>query len=177
LVKGKATKRPIAYAFAGDRFPGVKSGNQYTPSISEIKSSANYKLVEDGQAYVLFYREMDDDVRWEFTNATIDAFNNNHGIWPYDWSEQFKVNDVDELLYEYLVFPKLFRRLVKYMDKNNCSSKGFVKALESGNAGENDRLSLVNDMDTHLRLSDVLEQKGNSKTITMKYYPEELVFG
>jgi hypothetical protein len=40
---------------------------------------------------------------------------------------------------------------------------------------ENDKLALVSDPSVKIRLADVLEQS-NTKTVKMKYYPEELVF-
>ncbi len=175
LISGLTFKRPISFVFKGSRFSGTSSGSSYTPNRAQIRSSVNYKLVEEGHAYPLFYKELDAGFRDDFTYASIIAYNKGRGLWPYDWSESFSANSLNELEDYYCVFPKIFRRLVKYM-KNGSSTYGFVNALRNGQAGENDRLALVSDPSVKMRLADVLEQ-GSSKTVKMKYYPEELIFG
>jgi endonuclease YncB( thermonuclease family) len=175
LVSGSTYGRPIAFVFAGDRFTGTNSGAAFTPTRAQIRMSTNYRLVEEGHAYPLFYKELDGGIRDDFTDAAIDAYNARRGLWPYDWSESFAADNLAELEDNYLVFPKLFRRLVPYMRGGN-STRGFVNALRTGPTSKNDLLRLTPGSGSRIRLSQVLAQQGNSKTIRMLYYPEELVF-
>ena len=175
LVSGSTYGRPIAFVFAGDRFTGTNSGAAFTPTRAQIRMSTNYRLVKEGHAYPLYYKELDVGFRGDFTGAAIDAYNARRGLWPYDWSESFAADTLAELEDNYLVFPKLFRRLRPYMRGGNSTS-GFVNALRTGPTSKNDLLRLTNGHNPRIRLSDVLDQQGNSKTIRMLYYPEDLVF-
>jgi len=175
LVRGLTYGRPICYVFKGNKFTSMNSGADYTPTVAQIKTSANYKLLLNGHAYPLFYKELDPGVRNEFTWAAIDAYNHNRGLWPYDWSEKFQANGLVQLENELCIFPKLFRRLAKYM-KTGKSTKGFVNALKASTTGDNDKLELVSNPGVTIRLSDVLAQTDSSKIIKMTEYPENLIF-
>lgn len=109
--------------------------------MTQIRSSANYKLVEEGFAYPLFYQGLEIPLRNAFTAAAIYAYNADLEMWPYGWSARFSAKQLSALQEYYCVFPKLFRRLLKYMKNSNRSTKGFVKALGNGSAGGNDSLA------------------------------------
>ncbi|MHC4758559.1 MAG: thermonuclease family protein [Planctomycetota bacterium] len=175
LVSGVAIRRPICFVFSGDRFGNANSGSQYNPTLAQILSSVNATLLEEGHAYPLFYRTLDVAVRDAFTNLAIAAYNARRGLWPYDWSENFSARNLDDIEYYYCIFPKVFRRLLRYM-RNHTSGRGFVSALAHNQSGTNDRLELVTNPDVNIRLADVLQQTGNSTTIKMLQCPEHLIF-
>jgi endonuclease YncB( thermonuclease family) len=175
LAGGVATRRPICFVFAGDRFGSANSGSQYNPTVAQVCSSVNATLLEEGHAYPLFYRTLDVAVRDAFTDLTIAAYNARRGLWPYDWSDSFSVQNLDDIQYYYCIFPKLFRRLLRYM-RNHTSGAGFVTALANNQSGTNDRLELVTNPGVKIRLANVLQQTGNSTTIRMLQYPEHLIF-
>lgn len=175
LAQGLANRRPISFVFTGTRFNTVNSGGTYQPSLAQIRTSVNYTLAEEGHTYPLFYTTLDAAIRTAFTNAVINAYNADRQLWPYDWSQQFRAANLGELEDLYLVFPKLFRRLVNHM-RHGGSTSGFVQALRNGTAGENDRLELVTNPGVRVRMSDVLMQSGNSRTVRLLHYTDELVF-
>lgn len=175
LASGVATGRPICFVFAGNRFGSANSGSQYNPSVAQICSSVNATLLEEGHAYPLFYSTLDVAVRNAFTDLVIEAYNTGRGLWPYDWSDEFTAQNLDDIQFYYCIFPKLFRRLLRYM-KNHTSGKGFVKALANNQSGSNDRLELVGNPGVKIRFAEVLQQTGSSTTIRMQQYPENLIF-
>ena len=175
LASGVATRRPICFVFAGDRFGNANSGSQYNPTVTQICTSVNAALLEEGHAYPLFYRTLDVAVRNAFTDLTIAAYNARRGLWPYDWSDNFSARNLDDIQYYYCILPKLFRRLLRHMP-NHTSGAGFVTALANNQAGTNDRLELVSNPGIKIRLADVLRQTGNSTNIRMQQYPEHQIF-
>lgn len=78
----EAHGRPVAFAFAGE--PTKPDGSSITLGKSLLKRSLNYKSLELGQAYPLFYDTLFASLRTAFTEAAQTARAAELGIWRDD---------------------------------------------------------------------------------------------
>lgn len=113
--------RPVSFIFTGNT--PKKDGQNYFLSKSWLKQSLNYKLLKSGNAFPTFYTSMFWDLRDEITKAVKQARSSNIGVWPYDWSDAIPETTMDSISYDYVIFPKLFRRLVAHLKKGGKISE------------------------------------------------------
>jgi endonuclease YncB( thermonuclease family) len=162
--------RPVSFVFAGDPPPEYEDGEEVNLKIPLLKKSLNYKLIQNGHAYPLFYETLFADLREALAKAAQQAREKKRGLWQYDRStDGLKVSGQESLETDGVIFPKLFRRLTDYLAESNDEIDGFLEWLQK-------KKEQVQDLDTlnFTHFDNILELKGNR--IKMRQSPEKLVF-
>ncbi len=160
--------RPVAFAFAGNS--PAADGTEATLTTSLLKRSLNYKLVQNGHAYPLFYDGLFVDLRKAMTAAAGQARKNKRGLWALDKSQTgLAVNSQADLEVSGVIFPKLFRRLTDYLAEKKGPLAGFPAWL----ANKQELLLDLRALNfTHF--DNLLKVQGNKVKLTR--LPEEMVF-
>lgn len=163
----EANRRPVAFVFAGDI--EYDDGADVVLSKNMLRESLNYKIIAKGLAYPTYYNGLFSDLRSELTSAMNGAKADGKGFWPYDQSNAgFSVTDLKTLTDQYVIFPKLFRRIVEYMG-NGGQIDGFKDYLAKGCE------PLIKISQVHFtRLDAVVEVEENF--VRLAEAPENLVF-
>ena len=108
--------RAVAFAFRGRFRMGARS--RFALTADAVHSSANWRLLADGLAYPVFYRDMPPALVALLAQAAADARGAGRGLWPHDRSHGgFALTSLDALQCD-LLWPKLFRRLVDHVGGN-----------------------------------------------------------
>jgi endonuclease YncB( thermonuclease family) len=160
--------RPVSFVFAGD--PPDTDGAEVFLDETLLKESLNYKLIQNGYAYPLFYETLFVELRKALATAAQQARKNKRGLWQHDQSgDGLEVIDQESLETSGVIFPKLFRRLTDYLAETNGGIDGFPEWLEKKREQVQD-LATLNF--THF---DNMVRVQNNK-VQMIQVPEELVF-
>ena len=106
--------RPICFIFAGEI--DEDDGSQIFLDTDHLINSVNYKMIEAGHAYPLFYDTLFNDLREKFSAEIVQARNNGENVWHADTSNSGTHwpggdNPVGNIT---PIFPKLWRRIQKY---------------------------------------------------------------
>ncbi|MEM9275353.1 MAG: thermonuclease family protein [Cyanobacteria bacterium P01_F01_bin.143] len=127
--------RPICFVFSGNA--EEEDGSSLFLTAERMKESVNYKLIEAGAAYPLFYDTLFDDLRSELATATKNARTTEVGFWSNDktnigviWAGKDSLPDLDP------IFPKLWRRLEGYTQNRSFRDESntldaFIDYLET----------------------------------------------
>jgi endonuclease YncB( thermonuclease family) len=158
-------------ALAGRGQPPGQSGAQIMVKVSLLRRTANHRLVATGLAYPTFYLKLFPDLRAELTKQARGA-RPATGLWAHDRTEKgVDVATLATLTDEAVIFPKLFRRLIDYLDlnDNDPSLDGFQAYLAQ-------RLDPVLILSTghYTGFDYVVEVVGQVVRLTVR--PEDLVF-
>ncbi|UFP92698.1 thermonuclease family protein [Gloeobacter morelensis] len=124
--------RSVAFAFAGD-IDGEDGGEVFIDG-ELLRTSANHHLLAVGLAYPTFYSKLFPDLRTVLTEAAVGAREADKGLWPSDVTNAgFEVQSIATITEEAVILPKLFRRLLDYLELNDGdpSLAGFKTYLES----------------------------------------------
>jgi endonuclease YncB( thermonuclease family) len=114
--------RPVALVFAGESDQSDLSA--IFVDAEQASESANYHLLKRGLAYPTFYSELFPDIRQTLTMAVTEARQSGDGIWPTDATTVgFDVNSVESITADHIILPKLFRRLIDYLELSPGSSR------------------------------------------------------
>jgi len=158
--------RPICFLFKGKTTLG--DGSEVFADAAMIRKSANFKMLEAGQAYPLFYETLFYDLREEMSKAVASARGAKKGIWKVDHSKDwFNGTDINALQDDLHIVPKLFRRLIDLHVEGKP-----IKALPDLLAKE--RVTILPAIH-HTDLDEAVEISGNK--VRMKYDPENLIVG
>jgi hypothetical protein len=105
-------------AFAGRGKAPADSGTQVRVNLAMLRRTANHRLVTVGLAYPTFYLELFPDLRAELAKQAQSA-RPATGLWAGDRTQKgVTVADITTLTDQAIILPKLFRRLVDYLDLN-----------------------------------------------------------
>jgi hypothetical protein len=165
--------RPICFVFAGDA--DEDDGSTVFLDLDRMKGSVNFRLVEAGAVYPLFYDTLFGDLRLGLASATVSARSSGFGFWPKDktgtgvrWGGASSLPGLDP------IFPKLWRRLEKYTQNRDFRDESatldaFIDFLQANR----DRLFIISesrftDLDN---IVDVDDDK-----VSLPSLPEDLVF-
>ncbi|AGY57083.1 thermonuclease family protein [Gloeobacter kilaueensis] len=124
--------RAVAFAFAGES--DEQDGDGVFLDTNLLGESANYQLLAAGLVYPTFYSKLYADLRRELTQAAQAARNDGLGLWPSDRTNSgFSLDSLATITDEVVILPKLFRRLVEYIELNNGEPglEGFKSFLEA----------------------------------------------
>ncbi|HET9656136.1 MAG TPA: hypothetical protein VFP72_12325 [Kineosporiaceae bacterium] len=161
----------------GFAFPARRRG---TPDLSTVqldatglRDSVNWMLLRQGVAYPVAFGGLYPDLRTELIAAAAHARGQQRGVWPRDVTMTgFRLADREQLQEEFVLLPRLFRRLADYLDlegPDSVSLSGFPAYL----AARADRLVTL--PDGHVTQFDsVVEVRGQRVHLTVA--PEQLVF-
>lgn len=121
--------RCVAFVGRGDA-PG-ESGAQIRVNLALLRRTANHRLVTIGLAYPTFYLKLFPDLRAELAKQARNA-RPATGLWAGDRTQKgVAVANLTTLTDEAILLPKLFRRLVDYLDlnANDPALDGFLAYL------------------------------------------------
>jgi endonuclease YncB( thermonuclease family) len=164
----EVTGRPVAFAFAAA--PPAPAGSEVYLRAGLLRQSLNYRSLERGQSYPLFYDTLFADLRTVLAKAATTARQARRGVWRSDRSRSgLVVRGQTDLEQNGVIFPKLFRRLTEYLRREDGDLSEFLPWLE---LTSEQVLELPTTNFTHFE--DVLDVRAN--TIKLRPRPEELVF-
>ena len=151
-------------------FPGAGDGDgEVFVEADHLDGSANRMLLREGLAYPTFYWSLFADLRDALAAASGDARDAGRGLHAEDRTTAgFEVLSLASITDDHVILPKLFRRLVTYLESAG-SVEGFKAALE---ASAEPVFDLRDRNFTHF--DTFIEQDG--ATIRLHRDPEELVF-
>lgn len=163
----EGNRRPVSFVFAGSA--SEADGKAMNLTVTRLKKSLNYKSVAAGLAYPTYYEGFFPDLRNAMTKAAVAARKAGKGLWPADKTNKgFKVPKLSAVTDTQVILPKLFRRIVAYLEGGG-SITGFKTYL----AQHRDKvLELSAGHSTHL--DTFVEVMGTKVRLTVK--PEQLVF-
>jgi endonuclease YncB( thermonuclease family) len=107
------------------------SGTQVRVNVAHLRRTANFRLISTGLAYPTYYLNLFPDLRRALT-AEVQRARSGRGLWPQDRTEKgVEVGGLETLTDSAVILPKLFRRLVDYLDLNTGepSLDGFAAYL------------------------------------------------
>ena len=168
--------RPIAFVFTGDPEMGEADGDSIFLTPERMKNSVNYELIENGNAYPLFYDTLFFDLRQELTDAVKTARTAAKGIWSSDrttegvtWNGASSLDDLPP------IFPKLWRRLQGYTQDRDykADSNTLDRFIDYLQFKRSERV-LVIEPGRFTGFDNVVEVNGD--TVKLLNRPEELVF-
>ncbi len=164
----EAHGRPVAFAFAGD--PDGADGARLTLKAALLRKSLNFKSLQSGNSYPLFYDSLFASLRATFAQAAQAARAAGKGIWQDDRSNNgLAAANESDLEVRGVVYPKLFRRLTSYFDGGGAGLAGFLPWLAKT---KEQVLDLSTGNFTHF--DNLLSVKSGKIRLTLE--PEHLVF-
>lgn len=171
LASGADTHgRCVALAGRGD--PGGTSGVDVDVDVDMLRTTANHHLLTAGLVFPTFYRGLFPVLRTELTAAAHQAQTAGLGLWPNDTTTTgAKVTALSSITDDVVMLPKLFRRLVDYLQLGTPSLACFPAYL----AGVQDRFTILSSGKRCTGLHNVVEIS-NGQTVRMTQRPEDLVF-
>lgn len=161
--------RPVAFVYAGDPPLSIADGSSLRLDVAHLRESVNYKLAAAGLVYPAYYKGLFPDLRLELTAAIGNARQAGIGVWSKDKTNSgVDVIDLGSVTDRHLILPKLFRRIVEYIDGGG-GIEGFDDFLAARQEGV---LALSQGHFTHL--DNVVNVEGT--TVSLSRPPEDLVF-
>jgi endonuclease YncB( thermonuclease family) len=168
--------RAIAFIFTEELDDGETEGDSFFLKPNRLKKSLNYQLIEEGNAYPLFYDTLFFDLRQEFTDAVQAAKKANKGIWQDDattqgitWKGSKSLKTIPP------IFPKLWRRLDGYtkdldFQANSATLDNFLSYLDFKKP---ERVLIISES-RFTGFDNLVEIEDNR--LRLLYSPEDLVF-
>ncbi|WP_406130031.1 nuclease [Streptomyces canus] len=162
--------RCIALAGRGAS-PGA-SGREIDVDPVLLRTTLNHHMVTAGLTYPTFYRSLFTSLRAELATTAEGARTAGRGLWPSDVTlTGVKVTGLSSLTDDAVLLPKLFRRLVDYLNLGTLPLTCFPAFL----AGVGDRFSILSTGERCVGLHRVVETT-NGETVRMTHSPEDLLF-
>jgi endonuclease YncB( thermonuclease family) len=161
--------RPVAFVYAGGA-PGADGGSVHL-DVALVQQSINFQLADSGLAYPTYYRKLFPDLRDAFTQAVVNAREAGRGVWKADATQAGAVAMLADLQDKTPILPKLFRRLMEYMDGVDDQLQDFKAFL----AAKADALLILSSRHfTHL--DTVVNVNLGASSVSLTVPPEDLVF-
>jgi len=159
--------RPVAFVYSGD--PPAPNGSLFRLDVEHLRKSVNYMLVQEGLVYPTYYTGLFPDLRSAITEAVVRARQSGKGVWAQDRTNRgVDVSDLAAVMDRSVILPKLFRRIVDYMDGG-----GGIEGFDDFLAARRERvLKLSEGHFTHF--DNLVNIEGI--TISLSRPPEDLVF-
>lgn len=165
--------RPVCFVFTGNPPDWDNTGRGDELQVDLLRQSVNYRLLQEGHAYAMFYETFYKELRDAMVVATEEARAAERGIWSDDRStDGFQVDIPPDLLELPPIFPKLWRRLQSFYQRRSNRNKGLEVFNQELSRGK-DRLFTLPDQRS-IKFSTALKVDGDK--LTMLYKPEEMVF-
>jgi endonuclease YncB( thermonuclease family) len=136
---GDSHGRVVGFALPA-RSRGTPDLAQVELQAAGVRDSVNWMLLRQGLAYPVGFSRLHPDVRAEFAAAAAHARDQQRGVWPRDVTHSgFRLTDREQLQEDIVLLPRLFRRLIDYLElegPGGVSLSGFPAYL----AARDDRL-------------------------------------
>ncbi|SNX55715.1 hypothetical protein SAMN06272735_0141 [Streptomyces sp. TLI_55] len=158
-------------ALAGRGAPPGASGLEIDVDAAVLRTTLNHHMLTTGLVYPTFYRSLFTSLRAELTTAAKEAREAGRGLWPGDVTTTgAKITGLASLTDEAVLLPKLFRRLVDYLNLDMP-----LTCFPAFLAGVGDRFSILSTGERCVGLHRVVETS-NGQTVRMTHPPEDLLF-
>lgn len=165
--------RPIAFVYAGDT---AETDGERTIYLDEekLKDSINYKQIERGHAYPLFYDTLFFSLRKELSNCAKTARQNGRNVWSNDLTNSGATyTGVQSLLSMAPIFPKLWRRLEKYSrDRDIMNPNSLDEFMDYMESIREERVFIISESKS-TGFDDIIKVEEN--TVKLEYLPEDIV--
>lgn len=163
--------RPVAFVYGGN--PPQPDGSEVWLDVPWLDQSLNARLMVRGHVYPGFYTGLPWDLRARLATLATQAWFGYRNLWAVgvDVSNDFTRIPNRQRLEAIAIWPKFFRRMVRYFQAGNSGAAGFVDWL-AGDDSRNDELWVIPEARS-TRMHDIFEVSGSR--IRMYYWPEELV--
>lgn len=171
--------RPIAFVFKGDDAPG-EHGECVCLSVEQMQQSVNFQLIKRGAVYPLFYDTLCPKLRKALAEAVVEARNDGRGLWSSDktiagvsWGNKRSLHKISP------IFPKLWRRLEKYVLENDCERDAHtLETFKKFLSNKQDELCIISESSRHSSLFGIVRVRVQAKktTFKMNYQPEDIIF-
>jgi endonuclease YncB( thermonuclease family) len=149
------SRRPIAFVFAGSA-PEADGKENVHLGGARLRRSVNYRQMEAGFAYPLYYNTLFHDLRNQFDVALKSARTAKRKYWKVDATRKgVRVRRKEDLATIPPIWPKLWRRLEEHL-RTTTGLAGFKAMLEK----KNERVDLLSVMH-EVGLQDVVRVSGN----------------
>ena len=106
--------RPVSYLFP--KTAKLTDGAMVESDNLPIEDSLNFQLAREGLVYPTFYTTTDRVVAEKIRGVIARARATKRGIWSIDKTPDFTLLDLRTIQEDFLIMPKLFRRLVEFFD-------------------------------------------------------------
>lgn len=106
--------RPVSYLFP--KKVKLTDGAVMDSSELPVDDSLNFQLAREGLVYPTFYTTTDRLFAEKIRAVVSRARKTKRGLWSIDRTSDFSIWDVRTIQEDVLILPKLFRRLVSFMD-------------------------------------------------------------
>jgi hypothetical protein len=161
--------RPVSFVYAGS--PPQADGTSIRLDVPLLQQSVNFRLATDGLVYPTYYQGLFHDLRDAITATVADARTAKRGIWEMDATNSGVLGDLDTLQDVTPILPKLFRRLMEYMD----GVSGHLEDFKDFLAAKSDGLTVISTGQfTHLDTFVQVDTAAN--TVLLTEQPENLRF-
>jgi hypothetical protein len=161
--------RPVSYVLLEKDIKDREDGESIKLDADLLRKTLNYKLLEQGLAYLNLYSSIPLVHRLVLQEVTRQALSEKAGIWQVDRTSNFTLDELTSVTVPdgQLIYPKLFRRCIDYLKAESKGFRGNLKQwllwTETTSDNENDAL-LLNGK-TQVRLSDLILQQNNRVVI------------
>lgn len=166
--------RVLGLVYPGAPNAGWADGGRVFVDEALLGASVNAALIREGLAYAELYATMPLDLIQQMRREVKAARQASRGFWPRESlvrNARLPLRDSAQLS-DLVMFPKLFRRLVKYFDDGHSGLAGFDAWIRADPVGRDDRALLPTGELGHLHdLYDV-----GSAGIKLRHFPEDLTF-
>lgn len=165
--------RVLALVFPGQPTPDAADGDSVFVDVAALEASVNAELVRNGLAYAELYSTMPIDLIHRMRHLVTAARQADLGLWPHEHVTTTARAQLKSLadLSTLIMFPKLYRRLVKYFQAGHTDLAAFDTWIRA-DPNRDDRVLLPTGELGHLHdLYDV-----GPDGIGLRYLPEELTF-
>jgi endonuclease YncB( thermonuclease family) len=151
--------RPLCFAFSG--IIDTNDGSDVFLDQPMLRNSVNYKQMEAGFAYPLYYNTLFRDLREVFNESLKSAKSSSKGYWPTDATMTgVTVSDRSSLSTIKPIWPKLWRRLEEYLPTHG-NLDDFIMWLEE----KGERVDILPIMEQR-GLEDVVKVEDNHVSLT-----------
>ena len=162
--------RPVAFVFTG--VAQEPDGSNVFVTVDRMQQSANYRLLETGQAYPFYFTNsgLFRDLREAMTAAVVNARAQALGLYARDRTNVgLAITSTAVLTDQEPLFPRLFRRLAEFLEGDPPLLDGFLTFL----AARNDRV-IVQSPTNETGFDNLVAVNGQS--VRLIEPPENLVF-
>lgn len=152
--------RPISFVFAGDSQANDLANVELSGEL--LERSANAQMLEEGNAYLLAYESLPEELRAILAGKAQQARDARRGVWSEDQSGEFRLEDFDSINEKgALIYPKLFRRSVDFLKaKAGDSSLLDIHDWLESKPEEDDEVRLIKS-NVSVHFGDLIAQNNN----------------
>ena len=165
--------RVLALVFPGQPALDAVDGDSVFVDVAALDASVNAELVRNGLAYAELYSTMPIDLIHQMRQLVTAARQAGLGLWPHEHVTTTARAQLKSLadLSTLIMFPKLYRRLVKYFQAGHTDLAAFDTWIRA-DPNRDDRVLLPTGELGHLH--DLYDVSPNG--IGLRYLPEQLTF-